>query len=328
MNNKNIFKGEKAIFNYLIPGANGPTPIIELPSRLNPYFKDGVHIYIKLVQSVPLANIKSVPAWHMLNGIPKKELKDIKNLVEYSSGNTALSLTILSRHFGIPNMHAIITRDVPKNKQNILKLLGTNLIISDGPSCPDPQSEIGGVWDAKQMGKQKGWKNLNQYVNHDVPDGEGKTIGKELCEQFGKKLDILCVSLGTGGTLFGLGSYLKKKIPNIFVIANSIKKGDSIPGPRGEDRVHKVFFPWQKVTDLEIPVASKPAFKMSLKLIREGIFVGPSTGMQLAGILEFLEKQKREKKLKKNMNIALIACDTMFPYIEEYFDVLPEIIEK
>ena len=325
MNNKNIFKGEKAIFNYLIPGKNVPTPLVELPSRLNPYTKDGVHIYVKLVQSLPLANIKSIPAWHMLNAIPKKELKNIKNLVEYSSGNTALSLTILSRHFGIPNMHAIITPDVPKNKQRILKLLGTDLIISNGPSCPDPQENIGGVWDAKQMGKKPGWKNLNQYMNPNVPKGEGETIGKELLEQFGKKLDILCVSLGTGGTLFGLGSYLKKKIPNIFIIANSIKIGESIPGPRAEDRVQKVFFPWQKVTDLQVPVSSKPAFEMSLKLIREGIFVGPSTGMQLAGILETLAKMKKEKKLKKNTNIALIACDTMFPYIEEYFDVLPEL---
>lgn len=327
MNNKNIFKGEKAIFNYLTPGSTGPTPIVELPLRLNPYLKDDVHIYIKLVQSVPLANIKSLPAWHMLSAISKKELKNIKHLVEYSSGNTALSLAILSRHFGIPNMHAIITPDVPKNKQNILKLLGANLIISDGPSCPDPQSNIGGVWDAKQMGKQKGWKNLNQYINYNVPKGEGKTIGKELFEQFGKKLDILCVSLGTGGTLFGLGSYLKKKIPNIFVIANSIKKGDSIPGPRGEDRVRKVFFPWWKVTDLEWPVAARPAFEMSLKLIREGIFVGPSTGMQLAGILEVLTKKKTEGKLQKT-NAVLIACDTMFPYIDEYFAVLPELQKK
>ena len=328
MNNKNIFKGEKAIFDYLTPGATGPTPLIELPSRLNPFLKDGVHIYIKLVQSVPLANIKSIPAWHMLSAIPKKELTKIENLVEYSSGNSALSLAILSRHFGIPKMHAIITPSVPKNKQNLLRLLGTDLIISDGPSCPDPCSDVGGAWDARQMGKKSGWRNLNQYMNYDGPEGEGKTIGGELLKQFGKKLNIVCISIGTGSTVLGTGSYLKKKIPKLFVIANSIKNGSSIPGPREQKNVSKLYFPWQKVVDLEIPVAEKPAYEMSLKLIREGIFVGPSTGMQLAGILEFLEKSKKEKMLKKNTTIALIACDTMFPYIEEYFTVLPEILEK
>lgn len=322
----NIFKGEKAIFNYLTPGVMGPTPIIELPSRLNPYFKDSVHIYVKLVQNMPLANIKSLPAWYMLNAISEHELKKTKHLVEYSSGNTVMSLAVLSRHFGIPNMHAIITPDVPKNKQNLLKLLGVDLIISNGPPSPDVHGKIGGVWDAKQMGKKSGWKNLNQYVNPNSPNAVGEVVGKELWEQLGNKIDILCASLGTGSTVVGIGSYLKKKIPNLYIIATSIKRGSSIPGPRGEDAVKKLHFLWEKVTDLELPIAEKPAFEMSLKLIREGIFVGPSTGMQLAGILEFIDKIKKENKLKnfgkKDINVVLIACDTMFAYIEDYFKVL------
>lgn len=333
-NHENIFKGEKAIFNYLAPGATGPTPVVELPNRLNPYLKEGIHIYIKLMQSLPLANIKSLPAWYMLNAIPKKELKKIKHLVEYSSGNTALSLAILSRHFGIPNMHAIITPEGSKNKQNLMRLLGTDLIFSKGPASPDVHAQIGGVWDAAQMGKRLGWKNLNQYVNLNSPKATNEIVGKELFKQFGNKINILSTSLGTGGTVVGIGSYLKKKIPDLYVIANSIKKGSSIPGPRGEENVKKLEFPWEKIADLELPIATKPAFEMSLKLIREGIFVGPSTGMQLAGILEFIAKIKKEKKLailqkkNKNINVILIACDTMFPYIEDYFTVLPEKLIK
>lgn len=324
----NVFEGEKAIFNYLIPGAMGPSPVVELSSDLNPYFKDGVHIYIKLIQTAPLTNIKSLPAWYMLNSIPKAELKKIKHLVEYSSGNTVMSLTILARHFGIPNMHAIITPDVPQNKQKILRLLGTDLIISNGPGSPDVGGKEGGIWDASQMGKQKGWKNLHQYKNPSSPKASYEVIGKELFEQFGKKIDIFSASLGTGGTVTGSGTYLKKKIPNLYIIGTSIKQGSSIPGSRGEDAVKKLFFPWQKVVDLEVPVATKPAFEMSLKLIREGLFVGPSTGMQLAGILETLAKMKKAKRLKKNTNVVFIACDTMFPYIDEYFEVLPELEKK
>jgi len=80
-----------------------------------------------------------------------------------------MSLTVLARHFGIPNIHAIITPEVPKNKQNLLRLLGTDLIISHGPSSPDVKSNIGGIWDAAQMGKQPGWKNLHQYINGNSP---------------------------------------------------------------------------------------------------------------------------------------------------------------
>ncbi|MDR3519836.1 MAG: pyridoxal-phosphate dependent enzyme [Candidatus Pacebacteria bacterium] len=325
---KNIFKGEKAIFNYLTPGATGPTPIIELPSRLNPYLKDDVHIYIKLIQSVPLSNIKSIPAWYMLSAIPEKELKNINDLVEYSSGNMALSLTILSRHFGIKNMHTIITPDVPKNKQNLLKLLGTDLIISDGPSCPDVRAQLGGVWEATQMGKQPGWKNLGQYSNANIPKGTGQRIGGEIFKQLGNKLDIFCAAIGTSGTVYGISSYLKKKIPKLYVIAASGKKGSSIPGPRTEEHVKKLHFPWAETVDLEFPIGTEDAFGASLKLIREGIFVGPSSGMQLAATLEVLKKMKKENRLKKNTNAVILGCDTMFPYIEEYFDILPEILKK
>ena len=325
---KNVFKGEKAIFDYLTPGKMGPTPIIELPSHLNPYLKDGVHIYIKLVQAIPLANIKSLPSWYMLKAMSKNELKKTKNLVEYSSGNTVMSLAILAHHFGIQNMHAIITPDVPKNKQNLLRLLGANLIISKGPASPDVHGKTGGIWDATQMGKRKDWKNLGQFTNKESPKASSEIIGKELWEQLGKTINILCTSLGSGGTVLGSGSYLKKKIPNLYVIATSIKRGSSIPGPRGEDAVKKLGFPWEKVTDLELPIKTKIAFEMSLKLIREGIFVGPSTGMQLAGILEVLSKMKKKKELKKNTNAVLVACDTMFPYIEDYFSVLPKELKK
>ena len=329
MTYKNIFKGEKAIFDYLTPGAMGPTAIVELPSRLNPYLKDGVRIYIKMAQSVPLANIKSLPSWYMLDAIPKKELGKIKNLVEYSSGNTVMSLAVLSRHFGIPKMHAVITPDVPKNKQNLLRLLGARLIISDGPPSPDVHGKVGGIWDAGEMGKKPGWKNLNQYINPQNPKASGEIIGREVWKQMGSKVDILSVSLGTGGTVVGVGSYLKKRIPNLYVLATSIKRGSAIPGPRGEDAVKKLGLPWEKIADLELPIASRPAFLMSLRLVREGIFVGPSTGMQLAGVLQTVRRMKKEKgfparKKKKPINALIIACDTMFPYIEDYFSVLPD----
>ena len=107
---------------------------------------------MKLVHSAPLGNIKSLPSYVMLKNIPEKTFQN-KNLVEYSSGNTALSLTILSQYFGIPKMHAIITPDVPIHKQRLLQLVGTNLLISRGPACPDVFADFGGVYDAKILGK-------------------------------------------------------------------------------------------------------------------------------------------------------------------------------
>ncbi len=324
-----IFEGEEAIKDFLNPASIDMTPIIELPTSLNPFKKDKVRIFIKLMQFVPLYNIKSLPAWSMLAGISKAELKKINNLVEYSSGNTALSLSILSKHFGIRNMNAIITPDVPEHKKRLLKLVGTNIFISHGPSCPDPIAKIGGIYEAQKMGKKEGWYNLNQYVNREVPNASSKYIGKEILKQLGEKITIFASTIGTAGTIYGAGSYLKNKNKDILIAGASIKYGSSIPGPRGEESIPLLSFPWSKAVDIVIPIDTISAYKNSLDLIRTGLFVGPSTGMLLSMVLKIVKDMKRNKTLKKYRNkegevvIAFISSDTMYPYIDEYFEILP-----
>ena len=328
--NKKIYEGEDAIRSFLLPENFGLTSIVELPSSLNPFKKDKVRIFVKLVHSAPLGNIKSLPSYVMLKNIPKKELLKIKNLVEYSSGNTALSLTILSQYFGISKMHAIITSDVPEHKKRLLQLVGTNLLISHGNPCPEVFSSEGGIYDAKMLGKKAGWYNLNQYINPGNVESSTKYIGEELWYQFGQELSIFVASMGTTGTIVGAGEYLKKKKPIIKVIGTAIKEGSSIPGPRNEIMIHKLGINWKKVVDEVVPICSRDAFEKSLKLIRLGLFVGPSTGMQLAAILNKLKEYKNKNKLKelKNKNGEIIccflACDSMVPYVDQYFSNLPK----
>lgn len=330
INNKKIFKGEKAITSYLLPGTLGLTPVVELPSSINLFEKDNVRIFVKLVQFVPLSNIKSLPAYMMLDAISKKKLSKIKNLVEYSSGNTVLSLAILARHFGIPNMHAIITPDVPEHKKRLLQLVGANLLISHGPASPGVFDNEGGIYDAKMLGEQKDWHNLHQYINKGNTRAAKLYVGRELWKQLGNKLCIFVASIGTAGTIVGAGGYLKKKIPKLFILGTAIKEGSKIPGPRGEVAIHKLGIEWENVVDEVMAVDAKSAFTKSLELIRLGLFVGPSTGMQLHALLKKLEKLKKKKILKKFQNkdgeiiCSIVACDTMFPYIDEYFTNLPK----
>jgi cysteine synthase len=324
-----VFEGRDAVISFLTPSALGPTPVVELPPSHNPFYKDKVRIFIKLVQFVPLGNIKSLPAFTMLDGIPKNELKKIKNLVEYSSGNTALSLSILAKHFGIPNTHAIITPDVPEHKQKLLQLVGTNLLISSGPASPGVLENFGGIYEAKMMGKKAGWHNPQQFINLNNPRASKEYIGKEIWKQFGNKISVFTASVGTSGTIVGSGSYLKTKNPNVKIIGATIKTGSSIPGPRGEGAIHKLALPWNKVIDELIAIDTKSAYEKSLELIRLGFFVGPSTGMQFSALLQKLKEYKKKNKLKNLRNkdgeivCCFLSCDTMFPYMEDYFDVLP-----
>lgn len=328
--NKKVYEGENAIRSFLLPKNFGMTSIVELPSLLNPFKKDKVRIFVKLVHSAPLGNIKSLPSYVMLKNIPEKKRSKIKNLIEYSSGNTALSLTILSQYFGIPKMHAIITPDVPEHKKKLLQLVGTNLLISHGPACPDVFAEEGGVHEAKIFGKKVGWYNLNQYENPGNVESSTEYIGKELWYQFGKKLSIFVSTIGTAGTITGAGGYLKKKKSDIKIIGTAIKKGSVIPGPRDEVAIHRLGIEWKKIVDEMIPISASPAFQKSLELIRLGLFVGPSTGMQLAALLIKLKEYKKKNKLKELKNAdgeiicCFLACDSMAPYVDEYFENLPK----
>ncbi len=328
--NPKVFEGDKAIIDFLTPGSLGMTPLVELPAPLNKFKKDGVKIFIKLMQFVPLGNIKSMPSWEMLSGMTKSELKLTKNLVEYSSGNTVLSLAILSKHFGIPNLHAIITPDVPEHKKRLLKLVGANLLISHGPKSPDVHSNKGGVYEAKQLGKKKGWHNLNQYINPGNTHAGEEYIAKEIWSQLGDRISIFTSTIGTAGTIYGVGNYLKSKNKNIYIAGSSIKKGSSIPGPRVDEAILKLGIPWYDIVDTVIPIGAISAYEKSLEMIRMGLFVGPSTGMQLVMIEKMLKEMKSKKILNKYRNkkgeivVVFVGCDMMFPYIDDYFSILPK----
>ena len=330
VNSKKAFEGKKAITDFLTPGSLGMTPVVELPPSVNKFTKDGVRIFVKLMQFVPLGNIKSMPSWVMLSNMDQSVLASTKHLVEYSSGNTVLSLAILSKHFGIPNLHAIITPDVPEHKKRLLKLVGADLLISHGPRSPDVHSNKGGVYEAKQLGKKKGWHNLNQYINPGNAGASQEYVAKELWSQLGDKLTIFASTIGTAGTIYGTGNYLKNKNKKIYIAGSSIKKGSSIPGPRVDEAILKLGIPWYDIVDKVIPIDALSAYEKSLSLIRLGLFVGPSTGMQLAMIEKMLKNMKKNKTLNKYRNknkevvIAFLACDMMHPYIDDYFSILPK----
>ena len=107
--NQNIFKGNNSIKDFLNPDLHPFLPLVELPESLNPFLKDRVHIFAKLMYFLPLLNIKSLPALNMLLEAEKSgKLKDVHTIIENSSGNTAFSLGIIALALGIKNVNAIV----------------------------------------------------------------------------------------------------------------------------------------------------------------------------------------------------------------------------
>lgn len=337
---KNVFSGDEAVFNYLNPDNNPPVPMVEIPEALNPFKRDGVRIYAKLMHALPLLNVKSVPVFNMLNeAYERGTLKDIHSIIENSSGNTVLSLSVVANLLGIKNTKAFVSHEITEGKLKLLQLFGVVPIVNEEPICPDPTDKTSGVYKSKVLGSRPGWFNAGQYDNSDNPSAHEAWTGKQIWEQTGGRINIFCTGLGTAGTMAGAGSYLKEKNRQIINVGVVRTPNNPVPGVRTENLLREVAFNWRGVMDSLQPVGTIDSYKYSLQLVRHGILAGPSSGFNLKGLLKYLEELSAGSGFNHLRNkdgeiiAVFITCDTPLPYVDEYFKYLeaadfPEIENK
>ncbi|MEK7187282.1 MAG: pyridoxal-phosphate dependent enzyme [Patescibacteria group bacterium] len=326
---RNVFSGATAIKDFLNPDNNPYIPLVEIPAHLNPFTKDKVRIFAKLMNMVPLMNVKSLPAFNMLLEAEEKgKLKGVKALIENSSGNTVFSLATIGRLFGIPKTKAIVSHEVTWGKLQLLRLFGTEIMVNEEPICPDPADKNSGIYQAKRIGLHKGWFNPGQYENEANPRAHEKWTGHQIWEQTEGKVTVFCGGLGTTGTMVGAGGYLKKQNSKIVSVGVARLPNNSVPGVRTPNLLHEIAFDWKSVTDHIEEVGTKESFVKSLELCRAGLVVGPSSGFAFEGLLRFLSKQQASGDLESLHNeegevMAVFICpDSPLPYLEEYFEYL------
>jgi cysteine synthase/rhodanese-related sulfurtransferase len=327
----NVFKGSNAVRDFLNPDNSPMIPLVELPDRCNPFQKDGVRIYAKLMNMLPLANVKSLPALNMLLEAEESgRLKKVHTLIENSSGNTVFSLATIARLFGIEKTKAIVSHEVTWGKLQLLRLFGTQILVNEEPICPDPSDKESGIYKARQKGKSKGWFNPGQYDNEANPRAHAKWTAPQIWKQTDGKITLFCAGVGTTGTILGVGNYLKQKSKNITVVGVARSPNNPVPGVRTPNLLREIAFDWRKTTDYIEEIGTRESFEESLKLCRAGLMVGPSSGFALAGLFSFLAKQKETGNLNglKNRDskiVAVFICpDSPLPYLNEYFEYLDE----
>lgn len=314
----NLFEGSGAIIEYLNPDNAPYTPLVEIPAHLNPYRKNGVRIFAKLMSTLPLANIKSLPAYNML--LHQKENGSLPDtLIENSSGNTVFSLAVIARLMGISNTKAVVSNEVSLGKLNLLRFLGAEVIVNEEPICPDPSDPTSGIYKAKMWSKENGWFNPGQYDNNANPEAHYKWTGPQIWEQTKGKVSLLSVGLGTTGSAVGIGKLLKEKNKDVEIIGVSRVVNNPIPGVRTKSLLQEISFDWKSILSHQEEVQTVDSFKISMELCRSGLFVGPSSGLALVGLINHLSKQK----LSGEEKLAVFICpDSPFPYISEYFQYL------
>lgn len=346
----NTFEGSNAVLDFLNPDTAPYTPLVEIPNHLNPYRKNGVRIFAKLMSTLPLANIKSLPAYNMLLDLKEKSetgasssgsssnLEPLPDtLIENSSGNTVFSLAVIARLMGIPKTKAVVSHEVSPGKLNILRFLGTEVIVNEEPLCPDPSDPSSGIYKAKVWSKENNWFNPGQYDNKANPHAHYKWTGPQIWEQTKGKISLLATGLGTTGSVVGIGSFLKEKNKNVEILGVSRAANNPVPGVRTKNLLREIAFDWRSVLDYQEEVGTVEAFQTSMDLCRAGLFVGPSSGFALVGLLKHLSRQnllakdpteKDQRGLAGQIDepqekIAVFVCpDSPFPYIDEYFEYL------
>ncbi len=316
---QSVFCGLTAIKDFLHPERHPPIPLVELPEHLNPFQKEGVRVFAKLMYLLPLLNVKSLPALNLLLAAQAAgRLEGVHTLVEASSGNTAFSLTIFAKIFGIGTVRAIIPRDIAPGKLELLRLSGTDVSFSNESDGP------GGISLARDMGRQKGLLNLAQYEAEANPAAHEKWTAKQIWEQLDGQLTVFCAGIGTSGTVVGATRFFRMMPTKVTIVGVNCAPAQAVPGVRTVGRMNEISFDWRDSVDFHVEIETKDSFRKSLSLCRTGLLAGPSSGFALAGLQRFLSAMRESGQLDEFRNrdgevIAVFICaDTALIYLDKY----------
>ncbi|BCS11412.1 hypothetical protein ALUC_40752A [Aspergillus luchuensis] len=298
INEHNVYFGPDALKKYFDPDCQPPLPLVELPDRLNPFHQDGVRIYAKMMTMHPANNVKAIPAMNLLEKtvVPGKT----KTIVEFSSGSTVISMSMLARLMhGISDTRAFLSNKSTETKLRMMQFFGLDVTLFGGPSQPDPLDERGGIQTARAMAMgSEEIVNPNQYDNDDNWHAHIRWTGPQIFKQL-PEINVLCAGMGTSGTMTGLGTYFKEIKPSVLRLGVCTAPGDRVPGPRTFALMQVQEFPWREALDVHEEVSSYDAFSLSLDLCREGVVCGPSSGLSLKGLYQMLEKRKMAGTLRQ-----------------------------
>jgi len=291
----NVYSGADSLKDYFNPSCQPPLPLVELPEKLNPFRKDGVRIYAKMMTALPCQNVKALPA---LNMIQEAEPKARRPSVEPSSGSTVTSLAMISRVLSDnDDVTALVSNKTKLSRLNQLRFFGLKVGLYGGPAQPEIADPRGIVEKTRRAAKaDTSVYNPAQYSNPANYESHVRWTGPQLLQQL-PDINVFATGMGSAGCLTGAATYLKHMKPSVKTLGVCNRTGDSIPRPRPYPLFYKIDFPWKPVCNAIEEIPSGISYQLSLKLSREGLICGPSSGMCLQGLFQFLEKQQKNGRL-------------------------------
>lgn len=292
----------------------GKTPLL----KLNRYMKyagiEEAVILAKLEYLNPAGSVKDRAALFMIEDAENRGLiSPGATIVEPTSGNTGIGLAVVAAAKGYK---VILTMPdtMSAERRTLLAAYGADIVLTEGA-----KGMAGAVAKAEELKKSiPGAVILGQFDNPANPKAHRETTGPEIWEQTDGKVDVFVAGVGTGGTITGIGEYLKKKNPKVKVVAvepeSSPLLSKGMAGSHGIQGIGANFVPSALNTDIYdeiITVSNEDAYREGKALaVQEGILVGISSGAALRAAAVLASREENKGK-----NIVVLLPDSGDRYL-------------
>lgn len=283
----------------------GRTPILEF-SNIEKNKDLKAKILAKIEYFNPAGSVKDRIALQMIEDAEASgELKPGATIIEPTSGNTGIGLASIATAKGYKAV-IVMPETMSVERRNIIKAYGAEIVLTEGS-----KGMKGAIAKAEELSKEiEGSFVAGQFSNPSNPKAHRQTTGPEIWEDTDGQVDVFVAGVGTGGTITGVGEYLKSKKPDVKIIA--VEPSDSPVLSKGTAGAHKIqgigagFVPDTlntEVYDEIIPVENDDAFAAAKEIASaEGILVGISSG---AAFYAAKELAKRPEYAGKNIVVLL-----------------------
>jgi cysteine synthase B len=273
----------------------GNTPLVRL--QVLPGSTSNV-VLAKLEGNNPAGSVKDRPALSMVVEAEKRgRIKRGDTLIEATSGNTGIALAMAAAMRGF-RMVLIMPEHLSVERRQTMRAFGAEIVLTPKAGGMETARDV-----AEKMQAEGKGVILDQFANPDNPLAHYRTTGPEIWRDTDGRITHFVSSMGTTGTIMGVGRYLKERNPAIEIIGCQPDEGSQIPGIRKWPQAYlpRIFDP--KRVDRVIEVSQADAEEMARRLAREeGIFAGISSGGACAVAL-------RVAQTLDNATIVFIACD-------------------
>ena len=291
----------------------GKTPLLEL-THIEKELQLKARILAKLESFNPAGSVKDRIAKKMIDDAEAAgQLKPGSVIIEPTSGNTGIGLASVAAARGY-RIIIVMPETMSVERRQLMKAYGAELVLTEGA-----KGMKGAIAKADELAKQIPNSFVpGQFVNPSNPKAHIETTGPEIYTDTDGKVDYFVAGVGTGGTITGVGQYLKDKVPSVKVVA--VEPASSPVLSQGVAGAHKIqgigagFVPDvldTKVYDEIIPVSNEDAFAGSRLVGRkEGVLVGISSGAALHAAIELAKRPENEGK-----TIVVLFPDTGDRYL-------------